>query len=356
MTIRQRSGNHEDGATRRVLRGRPTFYHHLHPPHIPLREARFRYTFGLGGISLLMLFVLLVTGLLEMFYYVPSLEEANSSLQQIKLLVPYGSVIRGLHYWAAQVLVVTSLLHLIRVALTGGYKGGRRFNWLLGLSLLVMVLFFDFTGYALRWDEEIAWALKVGTNLLRTIPLVGESLYGLVIGGEAIGRATVVRLYGWHVYGLVLASAIFTGWHLFRVRRDGGISRADRRGSTISRNELVRRETLAALIASIGLLILTVFFPPSLAPAANFESLPAEATAPWFFLWIQELLRRGPPLWMGVIIPLALLIALGLVPYVLDRSAEGIGLWFNRPGRLAQIVVLLIVAFTVALTLVGTLR
>jgi quinol-cytochrome oxidoreductase complex cytochrome b subunit len=307
----------------------------------------------MGGISLLMLLVLLGTGLLEMFYYVPSLEEANSSLQQITFLVPYGLVIRGLHYWAAQALVVTSLLHLLRVVFTGGYKGGRRFNWLLGLSLLVMVLFFDFTGYALRWDEDIAWALKVGTNLLRTIPYAGEALYVLVVGGVEIGRATVVRIYGWHVYGLVLASAIFTGWHLFRVRRDGGISKAERRGSTISRNELVRRELLAALIASIVLLLLTVFFPPSLAPAANFDSLPAEATAPWFFLWIQELLRRGPPLWMGVVIPLVLLVALGLVPYALDRSAEGEGLWFNRPGRLAQIITLLVVAVTVALTLIG---
>jgi quinol-cytochrome oxidoreductase complex cytochrome b subunit len=356
MMIRQRSANHDGEGTRRAQRKRPTFYHHLHPPAVPLREARFRYTFGLGGISLLMLLVLLVTGLLEMFYYVPSLEEANSSLQQITFLVPYGSVIRGLHYWAAQVLVVTSLLHLVRVVLTGGYKGGRRFNWLLGLSLLLMVLFFDFTGYALRWDEDIAWALKVGTNLLRTIPYAGEGLYGLVVGGTEIGRATVLRLYGWHVYGLVLASAIFTGWHLFRVRRDGGISRADRKGSTISRNELVRREALAALIASIGLLLLAAFFPPSLAPPANFDSLPAEATAPWFFLWIQELLRRGPSLLMGVIIPLLLLLALGLIPYALDRSVEGEGVWFNRSGRLSQIAALLVVAIIVALTLVGALR
>lgn len=356
MRVHKRSTHTEGGEVRRTLTKRPSFYHHLHPPRVPLREARFRYTFGLGGISLLMVLVLLVTGLLEMFYYVPSLEEANKSLHQITLLVPYGSVIRGLHYWAAQLLVVTSLLHLMRVAFTGGYKGGRRFNWLLGLSLLVMILFFDFTGYALRWDEDIAWALKVGTNLLRTIPYAGEGLYALVVGGDEIGRPTVVRIFGWHVYGLVLVAAIFTGWHLFRVRRDGGISRADRQGPTISRNELVRREALAALIASIGLLLLTVFFPPSLAPPADFDGLPAEATAPWFFLWIQELLRLGPPLWMGVIMPLVLLVGLVLVPYALDRSAEGEGLWFNRPGRLAQIVVFLIFAIILTLSLVGALR
>jgi quinol-cytochrome oxidoreductase complex cytochrome b subunit len=291
-----------------------------------------------------------------MFYYVPSLEEANRSLQEITLLVPYGWVVRGLHYWAAQALVITSLLHLMRVVLTGGYKGGRRFNWLLGLSLLVMVLLLDFTGYALRWDAGIAWALKIGTNLLRVIPFAGDGLYTLVVGAEEIGRPTVVRLYGWHVYGLALIAATFTGWHLFRIRRDGGISRADRRGPTISRNELVRREALAALVTLIVLLLLTLFFPPSLGPTADFTGLPAEATAPWFFLWIQELLRRGPPLWMGVVVPLALLSVLALIPYALDRSADGEGIWFNRPGRLAQIVTLLIVVIILAFTLSGALR
>lgn len=353
MTMHRRPANYRNGKAKRIGPKRPSFYLHLHPPTIPLREASFRYTFGLGGISLLMLLVLLVTGILETFYYVPSLEEANRSLQQITLLVPYGLVIRGLHFWAAQVLVITSLLHLLRVVFTGGYKDGRRFNWLLGLCLLLLVLFFDFTGYALRWDEDIAWALKVGTNLLRAIPFAGEVLHGLVVGGAEIGRATVVRIFGWHTYGLVLVTVIFTGWHLFRLRREGGISHASGQGATISRNELVKREAVAALISLMVLLLLAVFFPPSLAPAANFDALPGEATAPWFFLWIQELLRRGPPLWMGVIIPSVLLVALSLVPYVLDRSPDGMGLWFNRSGRLAQIVTLLVVTGIVALTLIG---
>jgi quinol-cytochrome oxidoreductase complex cytochrome b subunit len=291
-----------------------------------------------------------------MFYYVPSVEEANQSLQVITLLVPYGWIMRSLHFWAAQVLLITCVLHLMRIVFTGGYKRGRRFNWLLGLSLLVMVILFDFTGYALRWDTGIAWALKVGTNLLRSIPIVGYGLYNIVVGAEEIGRPTVVRLYGWHVYGLTLAAAVFTGWHLFRVRRDGGISRADKRGPTISRDALVRREGLVTLLALIGLLLLGLFFPPSLGPSADFTGLPAEATAPWFFLWIQELLRIGPPLWMGVIIPLELLGILALLPYALDRSADGEGIWFNKAGRIVQAVVLLVIVFVLLLTIGGVLR
>lgn len=337
---------------------RPTFYHHLHPPKLPTRAARFRYTFGLGGISLLLFIILGITGALEAYYYTPSLEEANSSLQLINLLVPYGQLIRSLHYWAAQALVITSILHMLRVVLTGAYKQPRSFNWLLGLSLLVMVLLFDFTGYALRWDVDIAWALLVGTNLLKTVPVFGSGLYGLVVGGVEIGRATIVRLYGWHIYGLPILAAFITGWHIFRVRRDGGISRLASKAqgsSSISRDELVRREALAALVASILLLVLAILFPPGLSPSASFESLPQEAVAPWFFIWVQELLRLGQPFQMGIVIPTVLLAILALLPYVLDRSPQGVGRWFNQEGRLAQWTVLVMVFLLLGLTLKGVL-
>jgi len=129
---------------------RPSFVSHLHPPSIPAREARFWYTFGLGGISVLMCLVLLVTGALELFYYVPTSTGANVSLQTITILVPYGRLVRSLHFWSAQILVVTSLLHMLRVVLSGAYKRPRSFNWLLGLSLLVLVLLCPALGYRHR--------------------------------------------------------------------------------------------------------------------------------------------------------------------------------------------------------------
>ena len=342
-----------------ATRQRPSFYSHLHPPTLPAREARFRYTFGLGGISIGLLIILGITGSLELFYYIPSLEQANSSLQLINLFVPYGQFVRSLHFWSAQALVITTVLHLLRVALTGAYKPPRSFNWLLGLILLVLVLLFDFTGYALRWDEDIAWALMVATNLLKTIPRIGAGLYGLVVGSGEIGRATIVRLYGWHVFGLTIPVLFFVGWHVFRVRRDGGISRliSSVKGSpTISRVELVQREVTGALVAGILLLIITLLFPPHLGASANFENLPAEAVAPWFFIWVQQLLRLGKPFQMGVLIPFLLLTVLGLLPYTLDRNPEGVARWFNRQGRLAQLTVLLILALVLGFTLQGVLQ
>jgi quinol-cytochrome oxidoreductase complex cytochrome b subunit len=341
------------------LSKRPSFVHHLHPPSIPAREARFWYTFGLGGISVFLCVVLLVTGALELFYYVPISEGANGSLQTITLLVPYGRLVRSLHFWSAQILVVTSLLHLSRVVFTGAYKGPRRFNWLLGLGLLVLVLLFDFTGYVLRWDMDIAWALLVGTNLLKSVPLIGEGLYGLVVGGTEISSPTVGRFYSWHIYALPLAAAILVAWHIFRVRRDGGISHSTRdpRSKTkISRNELVDREVTALFVTTVLLLSVAALFPPHLGAKMDLQNLSAEASAPWFFLWIQQLLRLGPPFTMGVLIPVALLGILVLIPYLVDRSSEGSGDWFNRRGRAAQVILLGVGGLVLVLTLMGVLQ
>ena len=147
---------------------RPNFYEHLRMPSAPTSAARFTYTFHLGAISIALFAVLAVTGILEMFVYVPTPDGANQSVKMIAYLAPYGWLVRNLHYWAGQAMVVTVTLHLARVALSGGYKG-RRSNWLIGVALLLLVLLLDFTGFVLRWDDRGLWALTVGTNLLRLI-------------------------------------------------------------------------------------------------------------------------------------------------------------------------------------------
>lgn len=336
---------------------RSTFFHHLHPPTIPRRETRFRYTFGLGGAAVFLFAVLVFTGVLEMFYYVPSVERANASVQMLTFLVPYGWLVRGVHYWAAQGLVVIAVLHLLRVVFTGAYKAPRRFNWLLGVSLLLFVVLLDFTGYVLRWDTDIEWALLVGTNLLKSIPVIGGALYGLVIGGSDVSGDTIVRFYAWHVFGLALIAVATIGWHIFRVRRDGGISTPDpRTPDRITRDDLVKREVVAMLILTPVLLLLALVFPPALGPAGDFLQLPGEATAPWFFVWVQQLLRWGDPLPMGVLIPIGVVAILLVIPYVIDRRREGVGRWFNREGRVAQLVVLVLLASLMALTVLGSVK
>ena len=338
---------------------RPNFFEHLHPPSIPEPQARFRYTFGLGGLSAFFFLVVSLSGALLLFYYSPSSQQANASIQLLQYHVPLGWLIRGLHFWSGQALVVTTGLHLLRVALTGGHRGRRRFNWLLGLGLLILILGLDFSGYGLRWDASIGWALLVGTNLLRQVPVFGEALYRWAVGGQGLGEATVLRLFGWHVFGLMLPAVALVVWHLFRVRRDGGIAHAppsgDEPAPRLPRRELVRRELLAMLLAGSAMLIVAALAAPALDGPLDPAALSTEVHAPWFFLWIQELLRMGDPLWLGVALPLAALALLVLLPYAIDRGTI-LGRWLPRDGRPAQILALALALGWGLLTLRGALR
>ncbi len=337
-------------------RRRPNFFYHLHPPTIPAAQARWRYTLGTGGLAIFLSLTLLVTGILEMFFYNPQADRATISVQTIANLVPYGGLIRNLHFWGAQALVLVLFVHLLRVLITGAYKQPRRFNYLLGLVLLILTLALDFTGYILRWDRGISWALVVGTNLIKTLPVIGNQLYEFTIGGTQPGTATLVRFYSWHIFGLTFAMIVIGIWHIFRIRRDGGIavppSNRWQKDERISRGELIRREMLIMTFAGIGLLLLSIFMPaPVTPPLTDVTANTSNARAPWFFLWVQQLLKLGDPFLLGVMVPLILLAILILIPYVFPKPPdEELGRWFPRGGRAVQITIFGLVLFIAVLT------
>ncbi len=338
---------------------RPSFFHHLHPPTIPAAQARWRYTLGAGGTAVFLMLVLGLTGILEAFYYSPNPQEAALSVQTITYLVPFGGLVRNLHYWSAQLLILVAGIHLLRVVFTAAYSRPRRFNYLLGLGLFILALLLDFTGYILRWDEGICYPLVTGTNLLKTIPLIGNFIYRIAIGGGEACTTALLRFYIWHIFGLTLLAVILSVWHAFRVRRDGGIAVPPPHLRTdtvrISRNKLVRREVLAILIVSILLILLASFFPAPIAPAMTGKPVVTEnARAPWFFLWVQQMLKWGDPFVFGVLIPLILLAILALIPYIFPQPADSdIGRWFPKSNRVAQIVVIVIALAVIALTLLA---
>ena len=341
---------------------RPSFFHHLHPPTIPTAQARWRHTLGAGGTAIFLMLILGVTGVLEMFYYIPNPEEAALSVQTLTYHVPFGGFVRNLHYWAAQLLIVVSAIHLLRVIFTAAYKPPRRFNYLLGLGLFILAIMLDFTGYILRWDSDICWPLTTGTNLIKTIPLIGDFLFRLAVGGGDACKTALTRFYTWHLFGLTIPIVILGIWHAFRVRRDGGIAKPPvaqignlRDNERIPRNELVRREVLMIFIVSILLILLSNFVPAPIAPAMIGKPSPdAETRAPWFFLWVQEMLKWGDPFIFGVLIPLGILTILAIIPYIFPKPADSdIGRWFPKSNWLAQVTVALIGLFILVLTLVN---
>ncbi len=197
---------------------------HLHPTKVPAPALKWRYTWGLGGISATLVVVLVVTGVLLMFRYDASVETAYTSVQLIETQVWFGSLIRALHHWSANLLVVTAFLHLLRVFYTGGFKDGRAANWIIGIILLLIVLAFNFTGYLLPWDQLAYWAITVGTSLLSYIPLVGQAISDFLLAGPVVGQGVLRNFYALHVAVLPALLILLMSYHFWKVRKDGGIS------------------------------------------------------------------------------------------------------------------------------------
>lgn len=165
-----------------------------------------------------------ITGALLLLHYVPTAGGAYASIQEITHVIPYGFFIRNLHYWCGQVMVVLVVLHMVRVFVTGSFVAPRRFNWIIGLLLLIATVFVDFTGYILVWDDRALWARTIARNLAEAVPLAGEGAGRLLFGAAEVTDAVLVRLYVWHVFLLPAAMVGLMAWHFWKIRKDGGIS------------------------------------------------------------------------------------------------------------------------------------
>ncbi|MEW5761283.1 MAG: cytochrome b N-terminal domain-containing protein, partial [Candidatus Thermoplasmatota archaeon] len=154
----------------------------------------------LGGITLVSFVVLAITGIFLGFYYVPTEKEAYESIEKIMFDVPLGYMMRSIHHWAAHIMVASVVLHTFRVYFTGAYKKPREFNWCIGVILLILTIFFAYSGYLLPWDELSYWAANIGLNMLLSIPFIGGELASLIFGGSALSGGIILRMYVYHVY------------------------------------------------------------------------------------------------------------------------------------------------------------
>jgi quinol-cytochrome oxidoreductase complex cytochrome b subunit len=185
------------------------------------------------------------------------------------------------------------------------------------------------------------------------------------VGGVAIGEATLLRFYVWHIVGLIVPMAFIIGWHAFRVRRDGGIShkaRAEHKpeeqrpeSPRMDREQLVRTETIAFFLTVATLIILSVFVnaPIGSPPGEGISATKVEA--PWIFLWVQELLRIWPPAIAGVLVPALVTTLFVALPFI-DRKDDGVAVWFNRQGRIVQILFGVVMLIVISLTVIAAFR
>ncbi len=192
---------------------RNNFFLHLHPVRISATAIDPRFTWCMGGITFLLFLVETVTGVLLMFYYRPTIECAYQDMLKLRDVAAFG-VLREIHRWGGHAMVVTVLLHMYRVFLTGSYKTPREFNWCVGVVLMLLTLLFSFTGYLLPWDQLSLWAVTVGANM------AGDAR-AVLLGSSSVNEETLNRFYVLHCVALPLMSAVLIGLHFWRVRKDG---------------------------------------------------------------------------------------------------------------------------------------
>ncbi len=138
------------------------FFLHIQGARTHENTLRPNYTFGLGLISFFLLVITVISGGLLMVYYIPSIEGAYSSVKDINYVVSFGRLVRNIHKWAGEGMIIAVMLHMARVFYTSSYKKGREFNWVIGIVLLALTFVLNFTGYLLPWDQVSYWALVIG--------------------------------------------------------------------------------------------------------------------------------------------------------------------------------------------------
>jgi len=314
---------------------------HFRPTQLPLRTLRYTHTFGLGGMSLVLVLLLFATGILMMFVYEPSPAAAYASVVSLQRDVAFGALVRNTHHWSANLLVGLVLLHLLRVYLTGGYHGSRRFNWVIGIGLVLLVLVANFTGYLLPWDQLSYWAVTISTAMLGYVPAVGGWLQQLARGGSEISNVTLIGFFTIHTSVVPALLIVVMAWHFWRVRKSHGvvIPRAegeaadDRPETVLFLPHLLTREVAVACGLIALVVVSAVLFSAPLGAEANPGMSPNPAKAPWYFLGFQELLLHLHPVVAVVVIPAAALVFFSMLPYLSYR--DGIdGVWMmSAVGR-----------------------
>jgi len=196
------------------------FFLHLYPVKVRRKEVGFRYSWYLGVISVALFGSLVASGIYLMFFYVPSPASAYGDIQTIQTQVAFGQYIRNVHRWSAHLMVLAVAAHMSRVFYRGAYKQPREFNWTIGVVLLVLTLLLSFTGYLLPWDQLAFWAVTVGTEMAGYVPLIGEQVRKILLGGPVVGSAALLRFYVLHVAALPTLMVLILAIHLWRWRKD----------------------------------------------------------------------------------------------------------------------------------------
>jgi len=264
--------------------------------------------------------------------------------------------LRNIHHFSATIMVVTSFLHLIRTYYSQSLYFERSKNWIYGLLLMFLVLFSNFTGYLLPWDQLAYWAVTIMTSMLEYIPLVGNLLASLFRGGDVVDGVTLLNFYNLHTGVLPLFFVFFMSMHFWLVRKAKGVivpESTEREMVSVFPN-LVVKEIMLALIVLATIFLLSIFIDAPLLDKASTTISPNPSKAPWYFMGVQELLLHMHPVFAVFVVPVVILSLFFYLPYF-KYSKVNIGVWFNsKSGKsLTLISVLFSFIFTLIVILIS---
>lgn len=378
------------------------FWLHWFPARISLRSIGWSYSLWLGTIAACLFVILTITGLVLLNFYIPSIQNAYWSIKDIDNVVVFGWLLRAQHRWAAQLMVAVVFFHLVRVFFTAAYRDQRVWNWYIGIILFVCTLFLSFTGYILPWDQLAYWALTIGIGIAREIPVIGDGLSFILIGGNTLGQSSLLRFFVFHNFFLPVLLLIFFVLHMWRIRKDGGLASMDHLirqtgskekslsptktysllgvtpGTTIqvtstevldkensvnTSPNLTKRITLIFVATTVVTLVLALFSLAPLEGPANPSVTPIPAKAPWYFLWLQELTATttlrikdftlSGGFIGGILIPGMLFLLAFIWPFLDKSPKESIGVWFHKRRKTQNIVFSLICLAVIILIVIG---
>ena len=309
--------------------------------HKTVPVTRHMIWYFLGGMTLFLFIIQVLTGILLLLYYRPTPNDAFESVQYIMTQVRFGWLIRSVHSWSANLMIFTAFLHMFSVYFLKAYRKPRELTWISGMLLLFIVLGFGFSGYLLPWNTLAFFATKVGTEMAGSIPVIGKWLLVFLRGGEEVTGATLTRFFGFHVAVLPGLLTVLLSIHLFLVQQLGmsvppsaeraiAEGRAPRRSMPFFPNFLLR--DIIGWYAALGVLGgLAAIFPWELGAKADaFAAAPAGIRPEWYFLFMFQTLKYLPAKVLLLEGELVGLLAFGvaalvwlLVPF-LDRRA-GVG-------------------------------
>lgn len=324
---------------------------------VPVHRGSVWYYFG--GVSLFLFIVQVVTGILLLLYYRVGAESSYESVRYIITKVPFGWLIRSIHSWGANLMVLAAIIHMFSVFFERAYAKPRELTWVSGFVLLALTMGFGFSGYLLPWNQLAFFATKVGTDMVGVLPGIGEFMLRLLRGSDDVTGATLARFFGLHAAILPALFTVILAIHLLFVQLQGmsepHLPPERKKPPMPFFPNFVLRDLLLWLLVLNLLALLAVFFPWELGDKADpFAPAPAGIKPEWYFLGAYQLLKWIPAKIAGIDGELlgVLGVGLGLAVWALfpfiDRSdpAGPRKVWVTLIGIVALLV------FT-ALTILG---